>query len=182
MFDEPIITHEQAKKFYKAMGCSQLHMMRDYPVRYREYLKLGISQATERAWTKEEYEEYFANITGAKDAGSLWLLHSRMYDLFCSLRTHEALEMMLEVTRFIRDKVPLKDRIMVSETINGRTARKVREGLIYNSYDMGDISAAKAFTELSLYFAEYDPVENRGFERCRKATKLCIDIKSELGL
>ena len=91
----------------------------------------------------------------SNDKSSLWILHSQMYDLFESLKTDAALMKMLEATKSIRDKVPMKDRIIVAETINGRTTREFRGGLIYPAYDLKNIAAANEFIKLSLYFASY---------------------------
>lgn len=182
MFDEPIRTIEQAKEFFKEMGCSHFHMDREFPDRHQEYKLLNISNQTEAEWREEQFDEYFVNIRESKDNSSLWNVHSRMYDLFESLKTNTALIKMLEATKHIRDKAPLKDRVIVAETINGRKMREFRSGLIYSAYDLNNLAAAKEFTELSLHFATYHESSNRGFERCQRAIELCNEIKLELGL
>jgi hypothetical protein len=182
MFDEPITTIQQAKDFFRAMGCSHFHMDREYPGRANEYRRLHISKQTEKEWMQEQFDEYYVSIVENTNSVPLWSLHSSMYDLLLSIKTDAALLKMLEVTRQMRDKVPMKDRIIVAETINGRTVRSARQGLIYVSYDWSKIPAAKEFVDLSLHFSQYDEKENRGFERCQKAIKLCNDIKLELGL
>ena len=102
---------------------------------------------------------------------------------FLSIRTDTALTKMLEITQHIRDLIPIKDRIIFAETINGtRSQRKDRLGLIYLAYDLKNISAAKVFLELSLNFSSYDDREVQNIERCKRAVKLCDDIKLELGL
>lgn len=181
-FDEPIITVQQAREFFKAMGCSHFHMDREYPERASEYRQLNISEQTEREWMQEQFDEYYGAVMGNADAGSLWMVHSSMSDLLPSLKTEAALLKMLEVTQLIRDRVPLKDRILVAETINGRTTRQARGGLIYLAYDWNYIPVAKAFAELSLHFSIYQEQENRGIKRCQQAIKLCNEIKLELGL
>jgi hypothetical protein len=116
------------------------------------------------------------------DNDSLWNIHARMYDLYESLETDEELVKMLEVTKYMRDRVPIADRVIVAETINGRTVRDARTGLIYKAYDSGNIAAAKEFTELSLYFSDCNDARIRNKERCHKSTRLCKDIVRELGL
>jgi hypothetical protein len=183
MFDEPIKTIQQAKEFYKAMGCSGFHMYREYPERYREYQRLHISKQTEIEWEKEEFDRYYVSIMDNTNPSSLWMIHSSMESLLYSLKSETTLMKMLEVTQFMRDKVPLNERVIVAETINGRTVRKARMGLIYLAYDWNNIPVAKAFIELSLHFsAYYDEQDNQGIERCRNAIKLCNDIKRELKL
>jgi hypothetical protein len=135
MFDEQIKTVEQAKEFFRAMGCSHFHMGRDYPQRYAEYGKLNISKQTEAEWRKEQFDAYYIKIIEATDDRSLWNLHFMMYALFENIRTDAALTIMLDITQYIRDKVPLRDKVIVAETINGRSIREARRGLIYLAYD-----------------------------------------------
>jgi hypothetical protein len=183
MFEEPIKTIQQAKEFFQAMGCSGFHMYREYPNRYKEYERLHISKQTETEWRKEEFDKYYVSIMGNTDPDSLWMLYSSMESLLYSLKAETTLLKMLEVTQFMRDKVPLKDRVVVAETINGRTAREARMGLIYLAHDWNNIPVAKEFVELSLHFSAYYAGQDIvGIERCRKAVKLCNDIKLELRL
>lgn len=182
MFDEPITTIQQAKEFFRAMGCSHFHMDREYPNRAREYSRLRVSKQIEKQWTQEQFDEYCARIMENTDVNSLRMLHSSMERLLLSLKSQTALLKMLEVTQFIRERVPLEDRIIVAETINGRTVRSARQGLIYLAYDWNNIPIAKAFVELSLHFAKYDEQKNRGYERCMSAIKLCNEIRNELRL
>jgi hypothetical protein len=174
---EPITTIEQAKVYFCAMGCSHFHMAREYPERYREYQKLKISRETEHEWRSEQFDTYYASIMENTAAEDLWAVHSRMYDLFAELRTHPALVKMLEVTRHIRDRVPLYQKIIVAETINGR---RDRGGLIYPAFDAHDTAMAKEFIELSLHFS--DPTDLVYRERCENAIALCREIQRELGL
>ena len=182
IYNTPIHTVEQAKAYFREMGCSHFHMARDVPQRYEEYKKLGISGEMEREWIVEQFYEYFSSLMEATNFDSLWNIHSRMYDLYESLETNQELMNLLEATRHIRDKVPIRDRVIVAETINGRTVKEARTGLIYKSYDSGHIGVAKEFVELSLHFSNYDDPSIRNKERCQSSTQLCNDIKLELGL
>lgn len=182
MFDEPITTIQQAKEFFRAMGCSHFHMDREHQDRAKEYSCLRISNQMEKEWTQEEFDAYYVNIMANADANSLWTWHLSMEQLLTSLRSQANLMKMLEVTQFMRDKVPLADRIIVAETILGRTVRSARQGLIYLAYDWKNIPAAKAFVELASHFARYDEKENRGYERSEAAIQLCSEIKRELRL
>src|SRR5215216_1031977 len=105
-----------------------------------------------------------------------------MYRVFQDLKTSAALEKMLKATQSIRDKVPMKNRVIIAEYINGLTARSTRQGLIYMAYDSNNISAAKAFIDLSLHFSTYDGQDRFGIERSQKAAQLCQEIRTELGL
>jgi hypothetical protein len=182
IYEIPIKTIEQAKEYFRQMGCSSFHMSRESQDRYDEYKKLNISKDTETEWRKERFYEYYSSIVGDMGGDSLWSIHSSMYDLYENLKTDQELIKLLEVTRYIREKVTLDEKIMVVETINGRTIKQARNGLIYKAYDAGNISAAKEFVELSLYFSSYEEGKVRNKERNRKSIELCKEIKSELGL
>ena len=181
MFDKPIRSIDDAKYYFKQMGCSHFHMAREYTDRYKEYKLLNISKQTEIEWKLEQLDEYYKRIMVEND-DNLWIVHSSMDDLVETLKNEYALGKILEVTRFIREKVPLNDRVIVSETINGRSDRKYRSGLIYLSYDLKNISAAKEFAELSLHYATYIENKTREKERCCRATYLCNAITEELKL
>lgn len=182
MFDIPIDSIQQAKEYFKAMGCSHFHMSREYPERYKEYEKLNISKSKEAEWREEEVDKYYSCILENKDNTNLWWIHSRIADLVESLKTRRVLEKLVEVTFYIRDRVPYKDRVMVSETINGRKDRKYRSGLIYLAYDLHEIPMAKAFAELSLHFSTYSDYKSQEIKRYEASAKLCNEIKHDLDL
>lgn len=181
MFETPITSIEQAKEYYRAMGCSHFHMAREYPNRYEEYQKLNISKQKETLWKTEQLDEYYNDVVENKTDMELWIIHSRISELVESLKTEIAIRKILEVTEYIRDRVPMRDRVIVSETINGRGIRSIRRGLIYLAYDLKRIDLAKAFVELSLHFSTITK-NCRDSTRCKQATELCNDIKLELRL
>lgn len=182
MFDEPINSIYQAKEYFKSMGCSHFHMSREFPQRYAEYKKLNIPGQKEKEWEIEQLNEYYNCVVENNTSVSLWIIHSKMADLTETLKTDDTLIRMLEVTKLIRDRIPVKDRVIVAETINGRSYSKSRSGLIYLAYDLNNFRCAKDFVELSLYFSTYEEEKSRDFDRCQRSAKLCLDIIRELKL
>jgi hypothetical protein len=182
VLDEPIKNIQQAKEYFIAMGCSHFHMAREYPHRYEEYKQFNITKQMESEWRMEQLEDYYKNIMEDDSSNPLWIVHSNMSELTEILKTDITLIKMLEATKHIQDKVPLIDRVIVSETINGRRYREARSGLIYLAYDLNRIQIAKSFVELSFHFATYVKNKTRDFDRCQAATQLCNNIKLELGL
>ena len=183
----PIETLEQAKKFFIYMDCSLFHMGREYPQRYAEYKNLNIPKQTDNEWRRDKFYEISSKIMENPSSDSTWRLHSQMHDLFVSLRTKDEVLKMLEVTKYIRDKVPANDRVIIAETINGRARREARSGLIYGAYDSGDIATAKEFAELSLAYSSFDDSNKWKFwdkskQRNQRATQMCKEIMNELGL
>jgi len=183
----PIETIEQARAYFMEMECSPFHMGREYPERYAEYMQLNIPQQTETQWRKERFQEIYTELTETADNDSLRRSHDRLYDLYKMLKSDEELMKMLDATKHIRNRVPENDRVMIAETINGRETRQARGGLIYIAYDSGNVSAAREFAELSLYFSSYKDDNKWKFwdkkkERYQRSTRLCKDIMQELGL
>jgi len=182
MSARPITTLEQAKSFFIEMNGSSYEMAREFPERHDEYKHLNIPKEAETLWRDELLGNHFNRIKESKDAGQLWIIYSNMNRLYEDLKTETALLTMLKATQYIREKVPMKHRVIVAETINGRMAREARRGLIYMAFDSNNIPTAKAFIGLSLHFSTYDGEDAYGIERSRRATQLCNDIKLELGL
>jgi hypothetical protein len=204
MFDKPLTTLEQAEEFFKSMGCSSFHMSREYPERYGEYKNLKISKEIEQQWTIDEFNRYYAKIMETTNNEDLWNYHSRMYDLFVNVKTEKNLIKMRDITKDILPKVPNEHKVLVAETINGRTAKEARSGLIFLSYDMNNKAIAKEFVDLSLQFSKYSendfedttmealygviPIQFLGeanykshhIKRCKKAVEKCNDIWKEL--
>ncbi len=182
IYKTPITTIEQAKFYFREMGCSHYGMARDFPERYDEYVKLGISKQLEKEWIKERFDEYHKEILENAEDDLFSDIFNRMYDLFANMKSENELEIMLDVAHFIRDRMRLKDRIIVASTINGRTVREARTGLIYLAYDMNKIVAAKEFADISLYLSTYIEGKTSRLEYCQKETNLCKEIMQELRL
>lgn len=148
MSEIPIKSIKQAEEYFKAMGCLHFHMAREFPQRYEEYKELNITKEQEIEWVLDQFEEYYGSITQGKSDTALWIVHSRMAELLEQLRIEGALIKMLEGTQYIRGKIPSQDGVIVSETINGRSNRRLRRGLIYLSYDLDN----KKLQRLSLNY------------------------------
>jgi tRNA-dihydrouridine synthase len=208
IYEIPIKTVEQAKDYFRQMGCSHFHMGREAPDRYNEYRSLNISKETEKEWTQEQFEEYYKNILENTDANSLSHQHSSMENLLYTLKSKMAWRKMLEVTQFIHDKVPAEYRVIIAETTVGRAVIDARDGLIFKAFDSDQKDIAKKFCELALHFSgiqEHEMDESKignlygnnemilrvykqndfrsiYSDRCRKATQRCNEIKRILGL
>ena len=59
--DEPIENIDQAERYFKSMGCSHFHMIRENPQRTKEYKQLDIDPWIESEWIKEEFENKLEN-------------------------------------------------------------------------------------------------------------------------
>jgi len=188
MFNEPITTVEQAKEYFRAFYCSHFHMgYHGLEERNNEYKKLGITEQMEAEWINEQFDEFYFGIMENKlDKNLFWQYHWKMYDLYANLKTESMLRKMLEVTRRLQDlasTLDTLDKVIIAETINGRTIQSARTGLIYKAYDSGNIEIAKEFADLSFHFSNFNKWKfwDKN-ERFRNSAKLCKAIKRELGL
>ena len=70
MFEEPIVTVEQAKEYFMKMGCSHFHMAREFPQRYEEYKQLEITKQVEINWILERFNEHYVALFENTDKDS----------------------------------------------------------------------------------------------------------------
>ncbi len=181
--NRPIDSIERAKAFFRAMGCSHFHMGREYPQRYEEYQSLSIPKRLEREWT---YEALYGHIdalrSSATEPGRLWWRHSRAADLVQQLSVEDALELIHEVTEEIVDRLPVRTKVVVAETINGRGMIEYRHtGLVFLAHRLGRPDLAKRFSEISLALSLSAKDAGIEPERCDRAIETCCEIRRMLG-
>ena len=175
----PINNIEQAKDFFQAMDCNHFHMEREYPQWYEAYKNLSIPKRLEREWT---YEAFYKHINALRslttEPSKLWWIHSRAADLAQRLKTKDALEQIYEATEEIVDRLPVRSKVIVAETINGRGAIKYRHtGLIFLAYHLGRLDLAERFSEISLALSFSARKAGIEPERCDRAIKTCREIR-----
>lgn len=179
-FNIPLKTLEDAHRFFQAVGCSHLHMAREFPERYAEYRLLGVSEAVERVWRRAEIL-----LTEAKLADDncspkdYWAFHSNLQALVSAQKDPAHLPKIHELTTRIAANAHSDDALVLAETILGRGPREARPGLIYLSYDLGRKDLAATFAELALALC----AKSGGNEtRAREALTLCTSLSAELSL
>ncbi|MBN1907209.1 MAG: hypothetical protein JW927_19170 [Deltaproteobacteria bacterium] len=173
----------QAKEYFKEMGCSHFHMSREYPERYDEYINLNILKSVEIEWSNESVNELFEKIHDPNTKKTdLWWLHSRLEDLVQFLKTVEVLQKIFKATEFIIGQLPNKDKLLVAETINGRSEIGFRSGLIFLAYDLKEKIIARRLAVISTDLINSAKERNIDQGRCDRAMSTCNKIKKKLGL
>lgn len=148
--DLPLKTPEDAKRYFQEMGCSHFHMCREWPARYDEYRRLGISKETELEWTVEECRAVIARLkSGELKPEELWTQHFHLATLVEGHKLWNLLEEVFEATLAIEVRLPSKGRVLVLETITGRSDIQFRDGLIFRSHDSGRAAQAAGFAEVA---------------------------------
>ena len=174
------MTLEDARRYFQAMGCSHLHMTRESPERYAEYRLLGVSEAVEHAWRREQIILAEAKLADENcSPKDYWALHSNLEALASVQRDPAHLPTIHDLTARIAGKARSDDALVLAETILGRGPREARSGLVYLSYDLGRNDLAASFAELALALC----AKSGGNEtRAREALTLCTSLSAELGL
>lgn len=153
-WDKPIITLPDAEAYFRAMGCSHFHMSREYPNRYSEYRRMGIPKKQEATWTRAEFQQTLEAMTkGHPNARELWAQHSYLVDLLRFVNEPDLLQALLQATARLVDIVPSWTRILVAETLVGRS-RFLDDGPIYLAHELGDNELADRFAQLVPRFCD----------------------------
>ncbi|OJU18493.1 MAG: hypothetical protein BGN88_11205 [Clostridiales bacterium 43-6] len=168
-------TMEDARKTFLGYKGNHSMMGRDNPYIGEEYYKFHITRETEIEWITEHVETLYNDFMNGKINNDLWIWYSTMEEFISILKTEDALLKLLEVTKYIKEKVPVDERVIVAETINGRNIRKCKSGLIYLSHRLNNRKATSEFIELALYYASFNQTK-----RERDAKRLTKKIKLEV--
>ncbi|MEO6395897.1 MAG: hypothetical protein ABIO40_08300 [Devosia sp.] len=133
-FREPIVTLEQARAFFVAMGCSAFHMSREYPDRYEEFQRLKVPDQIQAEWRLQQFEETRGRILKAP-ADHRWHLFSSMIAV-CDW-SKAALDDLLDTARALLPDLPANETVLVAESLLARNALHARSGPVLRAYDQG---------------------------------------------
>lgn len=173
------MTTKEAREIYLKSDCSYFVMCTNYYSSYIEYKKLGLPTDLENTWKNEKMVKLGVDIRRSGD----YRLFQKICEIAEDFRDYEKLRMVLEALRSIREPLETRQRISVAETILGRRHPKVRGGLIYWAYDIGQKGIAILLMDQVL---EYLFLPNAGdadlIKRVRKGQRLCKKIIADLDL
>lgn len=185
---EPVRDLQSAEAYFRAMGCSHFFMSREYPDRYDEYRRLGVSKATETAWTRAVCDETLDGILGwgSAEREKLWWQHSYAAELAAELRDLAVVRKLREATEHMIPLVPPSTRILVAETLVGRggTGRDP-DGPILLARKLGDLPLARALAGLVPRFCDAPTAPTGGppiAERRAKVLSRLTDLRARLNL
>ena len=149
--DEPILSIEQAKRYFISMGCSHFHLSRECFQRRDEYYALKISRDLELQWLKEEFERQLSEINSDNLEHLCWM-YSGLKDMM--VRDNFYLDKMIEVTDKIQDFLPTDQIHIVLSAIIGNNASKGKGGLIERSFQLDRLDLVYKFTVHAKYLLE----------------------------
>ena len=181
-----------ARRFFEAMDGSPYHMMRDYPDRWGEYWDLKIDDAQEDRWRRDMITKLSDRLLHpATDAKELWWLHSRLEKICTDVDDAESVLKIYEVTRRIAGRLPIKDGIIVAETINGHGSYSFETGLINYTNETGLIylavkhglrDVAQDLAGYSMSLAQRAKSSKVDVERAEMAIERCLAVKRHFHL
>jgi hypothetical protein len=146
---QPIHTLEQARAYYEAMNCSLFHIYREDSARTDEFSALNISEALLESWRHDYAENRLTNLTrGDAPPDKLWSLHCDLADVVCSLSSPCLIERFYEASCSLASKLPRFDKLLVAETLVGRSAIANKTGLIFRCHQLGRPDQAQSFVDL----------------------------------
>ena len=148
-FDQPIHTLEQARAYYEAMNCSLFHIYREDSARTDEFSALNISEAILESW-RHDYAEKRLSEVNREDASpdKLWSLHCDLAEIVCGLSSIRLIERFFEASRSIASKLAQFDKLLVAETLVGRSALANKTGLIFRCHQLARPDIAQQFVDL----------------------------------
>jgi hypothetical protein len=150
--NDPILTIEQAKKYYIFMGCSHFHIDREHPIRRDEYRALHISSELESQWRNEEFirrVQAFPYSDQSKFAINYFWLKEIL-----AFGCEQQLEDMVTILSRIYEMVPATDIHMILSYIIGNNGTKSHGGLIEHACSIQRFDLVDKFVDYSMLLLE----------------------------
>lgn len=171
-----------ARRIFEAMDGSLYRMMRDHPDRWSEYFDLKIDDELERQWRRDMITKLYDRLLNpATDAKELWWLHSRLERMCEDQGDAESVLKIYEVIRRIAGRLPVRDVIIVAETING-TRIYYEAGPIYLAVKHGLRDVAQDLSDYSMSLAQRAKSSKIDVERAELAIEKCLAVKRHFRL
>jgi len=176
--NHPIKNLEDAKRYFKAMGCSDFHISREDPDRCNEYYALRISTETESIWRREKIEESFQNYssTPRKDA---WWAFSQLKRLATNQfddAKHDDYARLLDLANGFLGKQFHKQIRMVLDAIIGNNNSPAHGGLIEACSKSGYMDLMAGYVDTAKRLIEKADAEN--IDICFVRGYFCDAIKN----
>lgn len=176
------MTINEAKELFFLSNCSSFVMAREYLAEYKSYIQLKVPKETEQEWREEKLIDYYLAVKNDLLKESIWIIIDRMSELAFSIKSLQSLERVFETINGVLNNLTDLERVIISETINGRKHTSVRSGLIYLAFDIGQISLAKQFSLLSIELSTFSTNDFDLLKRANNSKQLCEQIINDLFL
>ena len=173
------MTTDEAKELYLKSNCSYFIMCTYHYSSYMEYRQLGLPKEQEDLWKNEKLRMLKVQMQKTGD----YKIFGRLYDIAVTFRDYPRLFMMWDAFNQIAQPLAIHQRIHVAETVLGKRFLKVRSGLIYWAYDIGQKGVAILLMDQVLKYLNIGETEDPELSRrVQKGKWICRKLNMELGL
>ncbi len=173
------MTTKEAREIYLKSDCSYFVMCTNFYASYIEYKKRGLPTDLENTWKNEKILKLSVDIRRSGD----YRLFQKISEIAEEFHDYEKLRIVLEALRSIREPLEPRQSISVAETILGRRNPKVRGGLIYWAFDIGQKGIAILLMDQVLEYLFLPNVSDvEMLKKIRKGQRLCKKIIADLDL
>lgn len=173
------MTTDEAKELYLKSNCSYFIMCTYHYSSYMEYRQLGLPKEQEDLWKNEKLRMLKVQMQKTGD----YKIFGRLYDIAITFRDYPRLFMMWDAFNQIAQPLAINQRILVAETVLGKRFLKVRSGLIYWAYDIGQKGVAILLMDQVLKYLNIGETEDPELSRrVQKGKWICRKLNMELGL
>ncbi len=170
------MTTKEAREIYLKSDCSYFVMCTNFYASYIEYKKLGLPTDLENTWKNEK-------ILKLPLKNVCIYMFQKISEIAEEFHDYEKLRIVLEALRSIREPLEPRQSISVAETILGRRNPKVRGGLIYWAFDIGQKGIAILLMAQVLEYLFLPNVSDvEMLKKIRKGQRLCKKIIADLDL
>ncbi len=172
---------QNAKEFFKSMGCSHFHMNKEEPELYKQYRSLNITTETEALWRQSEFDQLAEEIEkGVYKDMELWSQHAYLCELALRINKKRSFVKLLDVTNYLSTHLPKDKWVLVSERLNNRGIYDIKKGLIFHIYRYCGIEMAKEYLCYARRFCIYLEGVGMDYERCLESQEQCDVIEQKL--
>lgn len=173
------MTTSEAKELYLASDCSYFVMCTYHYNEYMQYRQLGLPKEQEDLWKNEKLRALQLEIQKTGD----YCIFEKLYNIAVEFRDYKNLRMLLDTYQRIKQPLTDLERICIAEVILGKRASKVRSGMIYWAYDVGQKGIAILLMDQALRFLELPYGTDVELDkRIQKGKRLCKKLNLELEL
>lgn len=176
------ITIDEAKIIFFKYDCSHFVMGRENPELSDIYMNAKIDKIIEDEWRHEKLEIVYNSLSSITYPNQIAITFFKMYDLVTNLKTRSSFSLMLRVLNETSEYASNQEKVAISETIIGRLPLKHRSGLIYESFDIGEIEFSNEFAEYAKLLLQDSHGDDKFINRVEKAENNLKKIVKKLSL
>lgn len=172
------MTLSEARRIYLKSDCSHFTMCNNDYEGYLAYKRLEVSKEQENKWKNEKIRILYRELQKTGD----YMLFNRLYEIAVEFRDYDKLRLLLNALDLIKQPMSNLERISVAETILGRKLTRVRSGMMYWAYDIGQRGITLLLYDYVEQYLDISTETDAELQkRIKRGMRLCKSIMKELG-